>query len=195
MNKEALKEKQRARRRQERLKRYLIIAVSIFGLGVVVWGILAPNLRPEIGEAAEELAAGHVIEGEDPGPFNTDPPTSGAHYAADLEAGFYEEADITGFGSYPEGYLVHNLEHGYVIFWYNCDLLSETECSELKAEIRDVMDRENYFKVIGFPWSSIDVPVVMTSWTRSLSFDAFDTELARQFVRTYRNQAPEPHAP
>ena len=21
---------------------------------------------------------------------------------------------------YPEGYLVHNLEHGYVIFWYNC---------------------------------------------------------------------------
>ena len=30
---------------------------------------------------------------------------------------------------FPEGYLVHNLEHGYAIFWYNCDLLSAEECS------------------------------------------------------------------
>ena len=136
-----------------------------------------------------------MLEGEDPGPYNTNPPTSGAHYGADLEAGFYEEAEAAGLGPYPEGYLVHNLEHGYVIFWYNCDLLDEVACTELKANIQDVMDGENDFKVIGFPWPSIDAPVVMTSWTRRLVFDEFDSDLARQFVRTYRNQAPEPNAP
>ena len=29
----------------------------------------------------------HVPVGEDPGPFNSDPPTSGPHYDAPLEAG------------------------------------------------------------------------------------------------------------
>ena len=195
MNKQAIREKQHARRRQERLKRYLIIALSIFGLGAILWAIIAQNFRAEIGEAAPELSADHVTEGEEPGPYNTNPPTSGPHYGADLEAGFYEVGDITDLGLFPEGYLVHNLEHGYVIFWYNCDLLNEAECSELTVEIQEVMDKERNIKVIAFPWPNIDVPVVMTSWTRSLSFDEFDPNLARQFVRTYRNQAPEPNAP
>ena len=43
-------------------------ALSILGLAVIVWGILAPNFQTEIGEAAEEMSAGHVLEGEDPGP-------------------------------------------------------------------------------------------------------------------------------
>ncbi len=195
MNKEDREQRRRARQQQENLRRYFIIGVSILGLAAIVWGILAPSFQPEIGEAAEEMSAGHVLEGEDPGPYNTDPPTSGPHYAGDLEAAFYDEADAAGIGPYPEGYLVHNLEHGYVIFWYNCELLDAASCSELKSEIQAVMQGEDFFKVIGFPRASIDVPVVMTSWARSLSFDTFDSDLAREFVRTYRNQAPEPHAP
>lgn len=165
------------------------------GLAVIIWAIVGPSFRPEIGEAAPEMTPDHVQDGEDPGPYNTDPPTSGAHYARDLEPGFYEWGDIEDLGPFPEGYLVHNLEHGYVIFWYNCDLLNEAECSKLTAEIAEVMDEERNIKVIAFPWPSIDVPVVMTSWTRSLFFDKFDPDRARQFVRTYRNQAPEPNAP
>ncbi|NOH04996.1 MAG: DUF3105 domain-containing protein [Chloroflexi bacterium] len=66
-----------------------------------------------------------------PGQYNSDPPTSGLHYATEARAGFYEENIYT----YPAAYLVHNLEHGYVIIWYNCDLLNETGCAELKSQI------------------------------------------------------------
>ncbi len=195
MSKQTIKDKKRASRKRERLKAYFIIGVSVVGLGAIAWGIIGPSFRPEIGEAAHEMSADHVPEGEDPGPYNTDPPTSGPHYAAELEAGFYDEVALADIGPFPEGYLVHNLEHGYVIFWYNCEILSEAGCIELKTQIQDVMDGERNFKVVAFPRQSIDVPVVMTSWARMLAFDDFNSRLAKQFVKTNRNQAPEPNAP
>jgi len=50
------------------------------------------------------------------------------------------------------------------------------------------------FKVIGFPRPSQKSAVVMTSWGRLLQLEQFDSELAEQFVRNYRNQAPEANA-
>jgi hypothetical protein len=195
MSNQSIKEKRRARQNRDRIRKYLVIAVSIVGLAAIGWGILGPSSQVEIGEAAPEMPADHVQEGEDPGPYNTDPPSSGRHYASSLEAGFYTDEDLDNLGPFPEGYLVHNLEHGYVIFWYNCDLLSTVECTELKSQIEEVMGKERNFKVIAFPWQSLDVPVVMTSWTRMIEFEAFDPGLATKFVGIYRNQAPEPHAP
>jgi hypothetical protein len=57
------------------------------------------------------------------------------------------------------------------------------------------MDDSENFKVIAFPWPSIDESVVMTSWGRMLRMQEFDVLTARQFVRAYRNQAPEPQGP
>lgn len=195
MSNQSIKEKRRTRQNRDRIRKYLIIAVSIVGLAAIGWGILGPSFQAEIGEAAPEMSADHVQDGADPGPYNTDPPSSGRHYASSLEAGFYTDEDLDDLGPFPEGYLVHNLEHGYVIFWYNCDLLSTVACTELTAQIKDVMGKERNFKVIAFPWHSIDVPVVMTSWARLLAFEEFNPRLAEQFVETNRNQAPEPHAP
>ena len=78
----------------------------------------------------------------------------------ELDAGFYEESDPAVQSEFPEGYLLHNLEHGYTIFWYNCDLLDEASCSNLKTEIKSVMDDLNNFKVIGFPRKSIESSLV-----------------------------------
>jgi hypothetical protein len=137
----------------------------------------------------------HVPVGEDPGPFTSNPPTSGPHYDAPLDAGFYDETAAFEVGPYPEGHLVHNLEHGYVVFWYDCETLNEDECSALKSQLREVMNSARNIKVIAFPWTSIDVPVVATSWGRMLEFESFDTELALRFVQSNRNKAPEPRAP
>ncbi len=138
---------------------------------------------------------GHIQDGQDPGPYNSDPPTSGPHYASDLRAGFYDESDLASLPENPEGYLVHNLEHGYVIFWYNCEVVSEQECSDLKSQIRSVMDDFNEVKVIAFPWESIQEPVVMTSWGQMQRFDKFDQQMAKTFIERNRNRAPEPNAP
>ena len=79
-----------------------------------------------------------------------------------------------------------------MIFWYNCDLLSESACADLKAQIKDVMAGADNFKVIAFPWPSLDVPVVMTSWGRLMKMESFDSQKATAFVETFRGKAPEP---
>ena len=185
------REERRARQRREQMRNYAIWG----GLGLLVLAvigfIISRGARPAAGEAIPEMVSSpHIPPDSDPGEYNSDPPTSGLHYASEAEAGFYEENIYT----YPAGYLVHNLEHGYVIFWYNCDLVSETECSDLKGQIRKVMDELGGTKLIGYPWSSLDVPVVVTSWTRLQKFETFDSEQGKAFYRANLNRAPEPNA-
>lgn len=194
----------REQMRAERARRKRMSTLAAIGAGLVFLGAIGyfvlRNRQPgstidgsALGESVLVMAdSGHVEEGTDPGPFNSDPPTSGPHYAGTAEAGFY---DSDPFPSHPEGYLVHSLEHGYVIFWYNCDLLTGPECDDLKAQIEDVMQGEANFKVIAFPWASIDVPVVITSWGKLFEMETFDPEQATAFVQANRNHSPEPNAP
>lgn len=189
----------KARRQQvrEKNKRQKLISNLTWGgigmaililLGFMVW----QGVKPAAGEAVPIMVSEPHIELEtDPGRYNSDPPTSGLHYATEAQAGFYDENIYT----YPAGYLVHNLEHGYVIFWYNCDLLDAAGCAELKSQIRAVMDDLGGVKLIAYPWNSIEVPVVMTSWGRIQKFEVFDMELAKAFYRANLNRAPEPNAP
>ena len=137
----------------------------------------------------------HIPDDAVPPEYSTDPPTSGPHYAAPLDAGFYEEADLATLSEHPVGSLVHNLEHGYVIFWYSCALLDESGCADLKDQMRGVMDQYNGIKLIAFPWGSIDPPIVMTSWGRLQRFERFRASQASDFIERNRNRAPEPNAP
>lgn len=192
-----MKTKRQAKKQQRRRKQIqnwvIWSGLAVIVLGVLGYAVLA-RPKPALGESVPVMAnTSHVPEGTDPGPYNTDPPTSGQHYDNEMQAGFYNEGDQAS--PYPAGYLVHSLEHGYVIFWYNCSLVSDQDCANLKSSIQSVMDRADNFKVIGYPWSSIDVPVVMTSWGRIQKFDNFDTKLAYDFVVANRNKAPEPNAP
>jgi hypothetical protein len=190
------RERIRDQRRRQRSKSVLIwggLGVALIALIIV---LVRPRTQPSQGEAVPVMeSSAHVQQGTDPGPYNSDPPTSGRHYDNSLPAGFYDESDLPEFEPYPAGFLVHSLEHGYVIFWYNCDLLSDGECSSLQEQMRGVMAEAEDFKVIAFPWTSIEVPVVMTSWGQMLRMDRFDPATALQFVRTNRNRAPEPQAP
>lgn len=183
----------RARQRSfTRITWGVIGGVIIIGLGFVFW----IAVRPAAGQSFPVMAdTGHVEEGIDPGPFNSDPPTSGRHFASEFDPGFYEETSLEAQVPYPEGFLVHNLEHGYVIFWYNCQLLDDQDCQTLKSQIREVMEEQNNLKVIAFPRDSIDAPVVVTSWGQLQTFEQFDPNQANAFVVRNRNKAPEPEAP
>ena len=121
--------------------------------------------------------------------------TSGPHYGDEYEAGFYDETSPEAQVPYPEGYLGHNLEHGYVIYWYNCDLVDSNACAELKDQIKASMADNGYTKLIAFPRASIDVPIAMSSWGQLLKMEEFDASQAKQFVSANRNRAPEPNAP
>lgn len=183
-----------ARRRRNMLITRLVLGGAALIAVVLIASSFLRESPPQLGEPVPVMPdTSHVPEGTDPGPFNSDPPTSGRHYEATLNAGFYNEGDVPA--PHPEGHLVHNLEHGYVIFWYNCSLVSEDECTQLKEQIRGVIEAENNFKVIAFPWPSIDTPVVMTSWGWIYRMESFDPQVAQDLVRARRNKAPEPNAP
>ena len=195
-NKERL-EARRARKKSRKIVSTLIwsgVAVLVVGVfAFSIWGAVRPAAGQEIPIMGNYLT--HVAEGQDPGPFNSDPPTSGPHYDEEYEAGFYDETSPQAQAPYPEGYLGHNLEHGYVIYWYNCEILSSEECADLISKIKESMADNGSRKLIAFPRTSLDVPVAMTSWGQLLKMDVFDASQARDFVRANRNRAPEPNAP
>ncbi len=181
----------RERQRRQKLRSNLVWG----GIGIVVLAVIGffvwRGTRPQLGEAIPLMQADHIAVDSDPGQYDSNPPTSGPHYPQPLNAGFYD----TNNYKYPAGYLVHNLEHGYVIFWYNCAKLSDSACSGLKSQITAVMDEVNNVKVIAYPWNSMDAPVVMTSWGRLLKMQIFDAAQALAFYKANLNKAPEPTAP
>ncbi len=185
------REQRRTRQRQQQMKGSLIwggVGIAALAIiGFIVW----QGARPAAGEKISILSSSHITVDSDPGKYNSDPPTSGPHYPEEAQAGFHE----TNIYQYPAAYLVHNLEHGYIIFWYNCTDLSESACSELKSQIKTVIDEVNNVKVIAYPWDSLDVPVVMTSWGRLQKMETFDAAQARAFYKTNLNRSPEPNAP
>jgi hypothetical protein len=46
--------------------------------------------------------------------------------------------------------------------------------------------------MISYPWPTVDIPQVMTSWGKIQKFDQFDAGLAKNFVLTSRNRHRNP---
>jgi len=192
MNSKNRRQQLQDRQRKQKIKSGLIWG----GTGVVVLAIIAlvisQSVRPTAGESIPIMVSDpHIPVDSDPGQYNSDPPTSGPHYAEEARAGFFDNNNY----QFPAGYLVHNLEHGYVIFWYNCDLLDESGCTNLKEQIKTIIDDLGGVKLIAYPWPSLDVPLVLTSWGRLQRFETFNAEQAKAFYRSNLNKAPEPDAP
>jgi hypothetical protein len=189
------REEIRSRRRTDKQRSNLVWGLVVVGALALVGYLAWIGLRPPQGVAVPIAGEEHIPDGTDPGEYNSNPPTSGNHYGSPMPPGFYEEADLEQFGPYPVGHAVHSLEHGHIIFWYNCDLLSETECAALKSEIRDYLDGSLVPKLIAFPWQGTDVPLVLTSWGYMLEMPEFDARAATGFINANRLKAPEPNAP
>ncbi len=185
------------RRRQEQRK--TLMQWGVFGLVilVVVGGLIFFFTRPtdasaaEMGDVVAVTSRDHIAEGTDPGPYPTNPPAGGHHFPTTLNAGFYTDADVAKMPKYPQGYVVHNEEHGYVIYWYNCNADPSINCTDMQNAIKQVIQENNSFKVIGFPWPSQQEPLVMTSWGRILRLNKVDLATMRAFYKANVDKGPE----
>lgn len=92
-------------------KNIIIGGVILLIVGVVIW-VFIESTKPMPGEKLADLGRDHVAVGTQVD-YNSNPPTSGPHYADWTRAGIYQTP-------LDDGYLVHSLEHGYVIISYNC---------------------------------------------------------------------------
>lgn len=80
------------RRRKQLITRAVWILVGAAAIALVAYFIWQET-RPAVGQSVPIMAdINHVEEGTDPGPYNSDPPTSGRHYASQYESGFFEES-------------------------------------------------------------------------------------------------------
>src|SRR3989339_1150665 len=79
-------------------------------------GIFMLTRKPKTVEGVETFSnqgRDHVPAGTTE-EYNSNPPTSGPHYAQWEKPGIYDRV-------LEDGKLIHSLEHGYIIISYNCD--------------------------------------------------------------------------
>jgi len=108
-------------------------------------------------EVETEVATGsqdHVEPGTDI-PYEQSPPAFGTHYDVwdGIERKFYSAGDRPDVGE-----LVHNLEHGYTLLWYDETVADDAEAMDqlrgLSGKFTDDENFRNKFKAV--PWTSED---------------------------------------
>lgn len=129
-------------------------------------------------EGAEHVPRGTEIA------YETMPPTSGPHYDQTASAGFYSERP-------PLGELVHSLEHGAVIIYY--------DSAELNPEAQESLER--FADTHTGTWQSVIVvptpvedpaaPFVLTAWRHKLSLESYDRDVVQAFLAEYLGRGPE----
>lgn len=179
--------------RKRRNQNWMIAAAGGVVLLLIV-GLMVANIRGSRPVAGEETFTSqgnlHIPLGSvSPVAYNSMPPTSGPHY---------ENLAAWGYQPQPIRYehLVHNLEDGGVVIYYQCPV----SCPELVDELRDVL--EPYFAqgtrvvlTVNDPsWNlgggealhqDMGAPIVLTAWRKRLAMDSVDAEIIRAFVENY----------
>lgn len=95
----------------EKNKIILGSTIAIFIIAVIAWAFFESSKKLP-GIEYQDQGRDHIPITEN-FEFNSNPPTSGKHNADWIRAGIYETPK-------EDPYLVHSLEHGYVIISYNC---------------------------------------------------------------------------
>ena len=135
--------------------------------------------------AIPDEGGGHVAEGEGI-TYQRYPPASGKHYPVTLQYGLYEGEDV------PEGYWVHNLEHGAIVILYKCD----QPCPDLVQSLGDLLDsfpesKWGNRKIVIAPYSKMDAPIIAVAWDVQLPLDQFDPQALIDFYSRHVDQGPE----
>ncbi len=93
-------------------RKLINILVYIVLISLAIFLIAKQISKPPPGLAVDELGRDHTtdIAGVI---YNSDPPTSGPHFPMWAKKGVYDRL-------ISDGYLIHSLEHGYVIISYDC---------------------------------------------------------------------------
>jgi hypothetical protein len=97
-----------------------------------------------------------------------------------------------GWGTYEEEALeprrwVHNLEHGAIVFLYNCP----NGCNDDLAALTSYLETYEP-KTIVTPYPNMNAKFAMIAWEHRLLTDCVEPAVFDDFFERYYNQAPEP---
>lgn len=114
--------------------------------------------------------------------YNTDPPTSGPHYPDPTLPGFYAEAQ-------RPGYLVHALEHGNIVIYYDPAVLPAADRERLRALASKYPDP--FGGVVVTPRADSEHPIILTAWRVLLRLPGYDQAQIDDFLGLFRGRGPE----
>lgn len=126
-------------------------------------------------------------------PYSSLPATSGPHWPPDTVAnwGVYSTPQ-------PETQLIHNLEHGGIVIWYDPERLEadaiDTLTQYVNAQVASGISGR--FKFILTPWggdAELPAPIVVTAWRYLLELEEADTAAIDEFARLHYGRSPEPN--
>lgn len=160
----------------------ILLLILLFGRG--------PGPDNEfIGRQQADAGGVHIPPGQQGTGYTSVPATSGQHWnTADSPGpwGVYANAQ-------PQERLIHNLEHGGIVIWYQPSRLDAAGVAALTTYVRQQVTTAQ-FKVILVPWSGADFghPIAVTVWNWLLYLDTANVDAVRTFLDAHYGQAPEP---
>jgi len=95
--------------------------------------------------------------------------------------------------------VIHNLEHGGIVIWYDPDVLDDAQVAELASYVQGQVSSGlgGRYKFILTPWGGnvdLDAAVAVTAWRHLLKLATFDMDAIRAFAdANYLRYAPEPN--
>ena len=144
--------------------------------------VAEPQVRP--GRQVPDEGAEHVPEGT-PIRYRNSPPTSGPHYPLTVEWGVYTEP-------IPEGYWVHNLEHGGIVLLYNCP----EGCLGLVRQVEGLYrslppGKHRQIKLVVAPYLKMKRRLAILAWNWIDEMDGFDPNRILGFYRAHVDRGPQ----
>ncbi|MBI5136525.1 MAG: DUF3105 domain-containing protein [Nitrospirae bacterium] len=122
-----------------------------------------------------DLGHDHIPLPEFPhAPYNSNPPSSGAHTAYTAPWGVHARP-------VPPEVWLHNLEHGGVVIGYRCD-----RCDDLVDQLKDLA--HGYALIVIAPDPALENRVALAAWGHTLAFDVLtgaNRQAARDFIATH----------
>lgn len=152
------------------------------------------------GTHGENVTAQHVTRQVDyAADGNTNPPAGGPHWGASACGDDPTNAPAfcgpAPWGVYRESWdaetVVHNMEHGGVVIWYNCaagpEPLDETACRELRDGLAGITEMKNSEgkQVLMLPYPGMDHRIALTAWATLDTLEELDMERVALFVDAY----------
>ena len=112
--------------------------------------------------------------------YGTPFPTSGPHSPRWIAAGLYTEAQ-------PPTELVHALEHGNIVIYY--DQPGEAVIQHLRELAQEQTGQ--WDGVVAVPSPGLGEGVVLTAWQKRLALPRYEEEKAAAFIDAFRGRGPE----
>jgi hypothetical protein len=180
-----------------------VVVVGVLILALVILFGSAPNRNagvqhPDDGGSHTAIGATcREAPASDPNcgtnPYSSVPATSGPHW---------DPSGIANWGVYstpqPETQLIHNLEHGGIVIWYDPEALEADQIDALTSYVTTQVASgvSGRYKFILTPWAGgepLPAAVVATAWRYSLELEEADTDAIDAFARARYGRSPEPN--